>query len=100
MPLCARKLPICGPFQEHNYVLGGAVTDVKGDRSKAPREQVDPDLFLHGVRRTQDGLYVTGAKAHQTGCVNSHWLIVMPTLRLEAEDAAYAVIGALPADAD
>ena len=23
-----------------------------------------------------------GAKVHQTGCINSHWLLVMPTMRL------------------
>lgn len=86
-------------MQKHNYVIGGAMTDVKGDRSKAPRAQEDPDMFLHIVERSKDGIYVTGAKAHQTGCVNSHWLIIMPTLRLGPEDADYAVIGAIPVDA-
>ena len=41
-----------------------------------------------------------GAKAHQTGCINSHWLIVMPTLRLEKDDHDYAIVGALPVDAE
>ncbi len=86
--------------QKHNYVLGGAMTDVKGDRSKSPREQDDPDMYVHIVKRTDDGVYVTGAKAHQTGCINSHWLIIMPTLRLAAEDKEYAVIGAVPVDAE
>jgi 4-hydroxybutyryl-CoA dehydratase/vinylacetyl-CoA-Delta-isomerase len=30
-------------MQERNYVVGGAMTDVKGDRSKAPHEQEDPE---------------------------------------------------------
>jgi 4-hydroxybutyryl-CoA dehydratase/vinylacetyl-CoA-Delta-isomerase len=85
--------------QRHNYVLGGAMTDVKGDRSRAPHAQEDPDLFVHVVKRTDEGVYITGAKAHQTGCINSHWLIIMPTLRLGPEDADYAVIGAVPVDA-
>ncbi len=85
-------------MQECNYVVGGAMTDVKGDRSKAPHEQADPDLYMHISRRTSDGVYVRGAKAHQTGCINSHWLIVMPTLRLTSEDKDYAIIGALPVD--
>ena len=85
---------------EPNFVIGGAMTDVKGDRSKAPIEQADPDLFVHVTRRTPTGrLPSSGAKAHQTGCLNSHWLIVMPTMRLEAADKDYAIVGALPVDA-
>ena len=86
--------------QSHGYVIGGAMTDVKGDRSKAPHEQADPDLYLHVTRRTEQGVYVSGAKAHQTGCINSHWLVVMPTIRLGENDRDYAVVGAVPADAD
>ncbi len=36
--------------QRANFVIGGAMTDVKGDRSKAPSEQADPDLFVHVTR--------------------------------------------------
>ena len=85
-------------MQGHNYVIGGAMTDVKGDRSKPPSAQVDPDLYVHITRRTKQGVYIRGAKAHQTGCVNSHWLVVMPTARLAAEESDYAIIGALPVD--
>jgi 4-hydroxybutyryl-CoA dehydratase/vinylacetyl-CoA-Delta-isomerase len=86
--------------QNSGFVIGGAMTDVKGDRSKAPHEQDDPDLFVHVTRRTSEGVYVTGAKAHQTGCINSHWLLIMPTLRLGAEDRDYAIVGAVPVDAE
>ena len=75
------------------------MTDVKGDRSKSPSQQADPDLFVRVTRRTPQGVYISGAKAHQTGCVNSHWLIVMPTMRLEAADKDYAIVGAVPVDA-
>ena len=88
-----------GRAQRANWVIGGAMTDVKGDRSKTPSAQCDPDLYVHVTRRTPEGLYIKGAKAHQTGCLNSHWLIVMPTIRLAAEDKDYAVVGALPVDA-
>jgi 4-hydroxybutyryl-CoA dehydratase/vinylacetyl-CoA-Delta-isomerase len=87
-------------MQRGNTVIGGAMTDVKGDRSKPPRQQADPDLYVHVSRRTKEGVYIRGAKAHQTGCVNSHWLIVMPTLRLTADDSDYAVVGAVPVDAE
>lgn len=94
-----RFLSFLAKAQEHNVVLGGAMTDPKGDRSKAPHEQVDPDLFLHVTRRTAGGVFVSGAKMHQTGCINSHWIIFMPTMRLTEKDADYATIGAIPADA-
>ncbi|MEZ5040575.1 MAG: 4-hydroxyphenylacetate 3-hydroxylase N-terminal domain-containing protein [Saprospiraceae bacterium] len=86
-------------MHRYNYVVGGAMTDVKGDRSLAPHQQPDPDMFLHIVDQDEGGLYVSGAKAHQTGCINSHWLLVMPTMRLTAADKDYAVIGAVPVDA-
>jgi aromatic ring hydroxylase len=42
---------------------------------------------------------VRGAKAHQTGAVNSHEVIVMPTIAMREEDRDYAVSFALPSDA-
>ena len=86
--------------QARGYVIGGAMTDVKGDRSKAPAQQADPDLYVHVTRRTEEGVYIKGAKAHQTGCINSHWLIVMPTIRLGEGDGEFAIVGAIPVDAE
>ena len=85
--------------QQENHVIGGAMTDVKGDRSLSPSQQEDPDLFVHITKRDEKGVYITGAKAHQTGCINSHWILVMPTMRLRSEDKDYAIVGAVPADA-
>lgn len=85
--------------QTENLVIGGTMTDVKGDRSLSPSQQEDPDMFVHIVKRDEKGIYIKGAKAHQTGCINSHWLIVMPTMRLKPEDKEYAIVGAIPVDA-
>jgi 4-hydroxybutyryl-CoA dehydratase / vinylacetyl-CoA-Delta-isomerase len=85
--------------QTENLVIGGAMTDVKGDRSLSPSQQADPDLFVHIVKEDEKGVYITGAKAHQTGCINSHWIMVMPTMRLRPEDKEYGIVGAIPADA-
>ena len=87
-------------MHKYNLVIGGAMTDVKGDRSKLPHEQEDEDVYLRIVKRTKDGVYVKGAKAHQTGCINSHWMVVMPTLRLTDKDKDYAIVGAIPVDAE
>jgi 4-hydroxybutyryl-CoA dehydratase / vinylacetyl-CoA-Delta-isomerase len=86
-------------IQKENFMIGGAMTDVKGDRSLSPSQQEDPDMFVHVVKRDGKGIYITGAKAHQTGCINSHWIIVMPTMRLRPEDKEYAIVGAIPTDA-
>ena len=84
--------------QENDLTVDGAMTDPKGDRSKAPHLQADPDLFLHVVERRADGIVVRGAKAHQTGVLNSHEVIVMPTQSMKPEDADYAVSFAVPMD--
>lgn len=94
-----RFLDFVRTVQEENLVIGGAMTDPKGDRSKGPSEQADPDLYTHVVDTDQKGVYVSGAKAHQTGCINSHWIIIMPTIRLSEDDSDYAIVGAIPVDA-
>ena len=40
--------------------VGGAMTDVKGDRSLAPHLQEDKDMFVHIVNRSEKGVYVSG----------------------------------------
>ena len=77
--------------QKNDYVVDGAMTDPKGDRGLAPSAQKDPDLFVHIVERREDGIVVRGAKAHQTGTINSHWHIVMPTQAMKEADKDFAV---------
>jgi 4-hydroxybutyryl-CoA dehydratase/vinylacetyl-CoA-Delta-isomerase len=84
--------------QQDDLVCNGAMTDVKGDRGQRPSQQADPDMYLHVVDRRPDGIVVRGAKAHQTGAVFSHEIIVMPTLAMRAEDSDYAVAFAIPSD--
>ena len=86
--------------QENDLTCDGAMTDPKGDRSLPPHKQTDPDMFMHVVEETDDGIIVRGAKAHQTGAVNSHEIIVMPTISMREEDKDYAISFALPSDAE
>jgi 4-hydroxybutyryl-CoA dehydratase/vinylacetyl-CoA-Delta-isomerase len=88
-PYHARLKQFIGEMQRRNTVIGGAMTDVKGDRSKPPSQQADPDLFLHVTRRTAEGVYIRGAKAHQTGHQFT-LLIVMPTAPRRARRDAIA----------
>ena len=86
--------------QREDLVVDGAMTDAKGDRSLSPAEQADPDLFVRVVERKPDGIRIRGAKVHQTGALNSHELLVMPTRSLKEADRDYAVICAVPGDAE
>ncbi len=86
-------------IQENDYMVVGGMTDPKGDRGLPPHKQADPDVFVHVVEQREDGIIVRGAKAHQTGAVNSHEMLVMPTVAMKAEDKAFAVSFATPMDA-
>lgn len=85
--------------QENDLMLAGSMTDPKGDRSKKPGQQEDPDLYVHIVEQREDGIVVRGAKAHQTGMANSHEMLILPTTNLGPDDKAYAVAAAIPVDA-
>lgn len=84
--------------QDEDLVIDGAMTDPKGDRGLAPSAQEDPDLYLRVVERREDGIVVRGAKAHQTGIINSHEVLVMPTVSMGENDKDYAVSFAVPTD--
>ena len=86
--------------QENDWTVDGAMTDPKGDRGLSPSQQKDPDMFVHIVEKRADGIVVRGAKAHQTGAVNSHEHLIMPTISMKEEDKAYAVSFAIPSDAE
>jgi 4-hydroxybutyryl-CoA dehydratase/vinylacetyl-CoA-Delta-isomerase len=85
-------------IQRYDLTCNAGVTDVKGDRSLGPHEQADKDMYLHVVERRDDGIVVRGAKAHQTGSLSSHEIIVLPTRALRKGDEDYAVAFAIPSD--
>lgn len=84
--------------QDQDLTVDGAMTDPKGDRGLAPHEQSDLDLYLRVVERRDDGIVVRGAKAHQTGIINSQEVIVMPTVSMGPDDKDFAVSFAVPTD--
>ena len=86
--------------QENDLTVDGAMTDPKGDRSLSPSRQEDPDMYMHVVEVREDGIVVRGAKAHQTGAVNSHEHLIMPTVAMKEEDKDYAISFAVPSDAE
>jgi 4-hydroxybutyryl-CoA dehydratase / vinylacetyl-CoA-Delta-isomerase len=86
-------------IQDENLMVVGAMTDPKGDRSRGPAEQADPDQYVHVVERREDGVVIRGAKLHMTGGVNSHEILVMPTTAMDEKSKDYAVVCAVPVNA-
>ncbi|MBW1680662.1 MAG: 4-hydroxybutyryl-CoA dehydratase [Deltaproteobacteria bacterium] len=86
-------------IQDENLMVVGAMTDPKGDRSKSPADQPDPDQYVHVVERREGGIVIRGAKLHMTGAVNSHEILVMPTTAMNERSRDWAVVCAVPVDA-
>ena len=84
--------------QKNDLTCNAGVTDVKGDRSLGPSDQPDKDMYVRVVERRDDGIVVRGAKAHQTGSLSSHEIIVLPTRALKKGDEDYALAFAVPTD--
>src|SRR6202035_3447359 len=50
--------------RDKDLAMAVAQTDVKGDRSKRPSEQSDPDMYVRVVEKRADGIIVNGAEKH------------------------------------
>jgi len=83
-----------------DLTLGVAMTDGKGDRSRRPSQQANPDAYVQIVERRKDGIVISGVKAIITGAPYMHELLVMPGRNLTEADADYAVCCAVPVDAE
>jgi len=84
--------------QERDITLAGALTDPKGDRSKPPSLQKDPDMNLHIVKEKKDGVIVRGAKVMICGIAASNEIFIMPGTGYKESDKDYAVSFVIPRD--
>ncbi|HYL80135.1 MAG TPA: 4-hydroxyphenylacetate 3-hydroxylase N-terminal domain-containing protein, partial [Candidatus Acidoferrum sp.] len=82
--------------RDNDLAVAVAQTDVKGDRSLAPSEQLDPDLYVRIVGEGPEGIRVRGAKVHTSVSTNANEIIVLPTRALGERDRDYAVSFAIP----
>lgn len=89
---------VLAELRKTNRHTAGAITCVKGDRSKEPAAQKHPDYYLHVVDERKDGIVVKGAKIHITNAPLAHELIVVPTRQMRENEAEYAVSFAIPAN--
>ena len=74
--------------QTKDLALGIAMTDAKGDRSRRPHEQENPDTYVHIVSQDAKGVVISGTKAIVTGAPYMHEFLVMPGRNMTKEDAS------------
>lgn len=94
----ARFAAYLADVQERDLSLGVAMTDAKGDRSKKPHQQANPDTYVHVVEKNGKGIIISGTKAIVTGAPYMHELLVMPSRNMGEEDADFAVCCAVRVD--
>lgn len=87
-------------YQENDLIGNAAQTDVKGDRSKRPSEQKDPDSYLRVVEKRKDGIIVSGCKAHNTIAPYADEIIAIPTRLMGKDEGDWALAFAIPADTE
>jgi 4-hydroxybutyryl-CoA dehydratase/vinylacetyl-CoA-Delta-isomerase len=85
-------------MQDNDLTLGIAMTDAKGDRSRKPHQQANPDTYVHIVERNAKGVVISGTKAIVTGAPYMHEFLVMPSRNMTAEDADFAICCAVRVD--
>ena len=72
------------------------ITDAKGDRSRPPSRQDDPDAYVRVVDRSRDGVVIRGAKLHITGASLGHDLLTIPTKAMKPGEEDYAIACVVP----
>ncbi|MFZ5648065.1 MAG: 4-hydroxyphenylacetate 3-hydroxylase N-terminal domain-containing protein [Bacillota bacterium] len=77
--------------QKKDYICTAGVMCVKGDRSKGPSGQEDPDMYLRVVEKSSKGIVVRGAKAHQSNGALGHEIIVLPLRAMRENEKDYSV---------
>jgi 4-hydroxybutyryl-CoA dehydratase/vinylacetyl-CoA-Delta-isomerase len=82
--------------QRRDIRIVECITDAKGDRSRPPGKQDDPDAYTHVVDRRKDGVIIRGAKLHITGASLSHELMVIPTKAMKPGEESYAIACIVP----
>jgi 4-hydroxybutyryl-CoA dehydratase / vinylacetyl-CoA-Delta-isomerase len=83
--------------RHRDLALAVAQTDAKGDRSKRPGEQSNPDVYVRVVKENPDGIIVRGAKAHTSCTPYVDEVIVLPSRSMGEGDEPWSVAFAVPA---
>jgi 4-hydroxybutyryl-CoA dehydratase/vinylacetyl-CoA-Delta-isomerase len=85
--------------QKRDIRITQCITDAKGDRSRPPSKQHDPDAYVHVVDRSPDGVVIRGAKLHITAASLGHELMTIPTKSMKAGEEDYSIAAMIPVNA-
>lgn len=86
--------------QDLGLTVSGALTDAKGDRSKTPSQQKDPDVNLHVKEIRDDGIVIRGAKVMICGTAAAQEIFLLPGSVYKEVDKDYALSCVVPRDID
>lgn len=82
--------------QHRDIRVTQCITDAKGDRSRPPHLQDDPDAYTRVIERNKDGVVIRGAKLHITGASLGHELMTIPTKSMKGNEEDYAIACMVP----
>ena len=82
--------------QKRDIRVTQCITDAKGDRSRPPHQQDDPDAYTRVIERQKDGVVIRGAKLHITGASLGHELMTIPTKAMKGNEEDYAIACMVP----
>ena len=85
--------------QKRDVRITQCITDAKGDRSRRPGNQDDPDQFVRVVERREDGIVIRGAKLHISAASMGHELMTIPTKSMKPGEDDYSVACMVPVNA-
>ncbi|MYE86649.1 MAG: 4-hydroxyphenylacetate 3-hydroxylase, partial [Gammaproteobacteria bacterium] len=85
--------------QQRDVRITQCITDAKGDRSRRPGNQDDPDAYVRVIERRSDGIVIRGAKLHISAASMGHELMTIPTKGMKAGEDQYSVACMVPVGA-
>ena len=85
--------------QRRDVRITQCITDAKGDRSRKPSQQDDPDAYVRVVERRPDGVVIRGAKLHISAASMGHELMTIPTKAMRAGEEDYSIAAMVPVNA-
>jgi 4-hydroxybutyryl-CoA dehydratase / vinylacetyl-CoA-Delta-isomerase len=87
-------------LQKNDLAFAMGLTDIKGDRSLRPSQQVQhKDFYVRIVEERPDGIVVSGAKTHISQAPACNEILIAPCHAMKEDDKAYAVAFACPVNA-
>jgi 4-hydroxybutyryl-CoA dehydratase/vinylacetyl-CoA-Delta-isomerase len=86
--------------QRDDVRITQCITDAKGDRSRSPAKQDDPDAYVRVVDRQRDGVVIRGAKLHITGASFGHDLLTIPTKAMKPGEEDWSIGCVVPVNAE